>query len=58
MERGRFMGLEDLEEKEITVDELDWLLRGSTVRRAKFGTMPESPVPKGNAAGIDASAIV
>jgi transposase len=27
LERGRFMRLEELEEKEITVDELDWLLR-------------------------------
>jgi transposase len=40
MERGRFMRLEDLEEKEITSDELDWLLRGSVVRRAKFGSIP------------------
>lgn len=40
MERGRFMCLEDLEEKEITVDELDWLMRGSIVRRAKFGVIP------------------
>ena len=40
MERGRLMRLEDLDEKEITVDELDWLLRGSTIRRAKFGEIP------------------
>lgn len=40
MERGRFMRLEDLEDKEITCDELDWLLRGSIVRRAKFGSLP------------------
>ncbi len=40
MERGRFMSLEDLEEKEITVEELDWLLRGSIVRRPKFGVLP------------------
>lgn len=40
MERGRFMCLEDLEEKEITVEELDWLLRGSVIRRAKFGVIP------------------
>jgi transposase len=54
MERGRFMGLEDLEEKEITVNELDWLLRGAVVRRAKFGVMPESLIPKGFSNGIDA----
>ncbi len=40
IERGRFMRLEDLEEKEITVEELDWLLRGSIVRRPKFGEIP------------------
>jgi transposase len=40
MERGRLMRLEDLEEKEITVEELDWLLRGSVIRRAKFGELP------------------
>ena len=34
------MRLEDLEEKEITEEELDWLLRGSVVRRAKFGQLP------------------
>ena len=42
MERGRFMCLEDLEDREITVEELDWLLRGSTIRRAKFGSMPNN----------------
>ena len=40
IERGRFMCLEDLEEKEITVEELDLILRGSIVRRAKFGVLP------------------
>jgi len=45
MERGRFMALEDLESAEITVDELDWLLRGSTIRRAAFGVLPKSPIP-------------
>lgn len=40
MERGRFMCLVDLEEKEITVEELDLILRGSIVRRAKFGILP------------------
>lgn len=41
MERGKFMRLEELEENEITVDELDWLLRGSIIRRAKFGLLPQ-----------------
>jgi transposase len=45
MERGRFMALEDLESVEITIDELDWLLRGSTIRRAAFGVLPKSVVP-------------
>lgn len=40
MERGRLMRLEDLEEKEITSEELDSLLRGGVVRRAKFGALP------------------
>jgi len=40
MERGQFMSVLDLEEKEITCDELDWLLRGSVIRRAKFGKIP------------------
>ena len=58
MERGRFMGLEDLEEKEITVNELDWLLRGAVVRRAKFGVMPESRIPQGVSNGVDARPMV
>lgn len=37
LEQGRFMRPEDLEFHELTVDELDWLLRGSVVKRAKFG---------------------
>jgi transposase len=53
MERGKFMRLEELEEKEITVDELDWLIRGSIVRRPKFGIMPESPAPQRPPIGID-----
>lgn len=40
MERGKFMSISDLEEKEITLEELDWLLRGSTIRRAKFDRLP------------------
>lgn len=54
MDRGRFMSLSDLEEKEITVEELDWLLRGSTIRRAKFGIIPKSPLPPGFPITIDA----
>lgn len=53
MERGRFMRLEELEEKEITPEELDWLLRGSTIRRPKFGAIPESPVPCAPSRPID-----
>jgi hypothetical protein len=37
LEHGKFMSIDDLEFDEITVDELDWLLRGSVVRRTKFG---------------------
>jgi transposase len=37
LEHGKFMKLEDLEWDQITVDELDWLLRGSVIRRTKFG---------------------
>lgn len=40
MERGRLMRLEDLEEREITADELDLFLHGGIVRRAKFGSIP------------------
>jgi len=36
LERGRFMDLFDLEEKEITTEELDQLLRGGIVRRPIF----------------------
>ena len=39
LERGKFMSLYDLEHREITVDELDLLLRGSIVRRAVFGNI-------------------
>lgn len=45
MERGKFMSLSDLDEKEITVEELDWLLRGSIVRRPKFGEIPLTNEP-------------
>lgn len=37
LEKGRYMKLEDLEDKVITTDELDTLLRGSQIRRQKFG---------------------
>ena len=40
MERGKLMRLEDLEEHEITAEELDSFLRGGVVRRAKFGSIP------------------
>lgn len=40
MERGKLMRLEELEEREITAEELDWFLRGSIVRRPKFGSIP------------------
>lgn len=58
MERGTFMRLEELEEPEITTEELDWLLRGSTIRRAKFGTIPQSPVPQGAPETIDAPRVL
>jgi transposase len=54
MERGRFMNLEELEQSEITTEELDWLLRGSTIRRAKFGSIPESRLPQGASIAVDA----
>ena len=56
MERGAFMRLEELEEMEITVDELDWLMRGSTIRRAKFGAVPQTHIAKGSPTAVDASA--
>lgn len=37
LEQGKFMRLEELEARELTVEELDWLLRGSVVKRVKFG---------------------
>lgn len=42
LERGTFMNLMDLEEREITTDELDQLLRGGVVRRPRFGRMPKA----------------
>lgn len=47
LERGRFMNLFDLEEREITVDELDILLRGGIVRRPVFGKLPLTKLPVG-----------
>jgi transposase len=41
LERGQFMNLSDLEESEITTEELDQLLRGGVVRRPQFGRMPK-----------------
>lgn len=37
IEHGKFMSIIDLEFSEITVDELDWLMRGSVVKRNRFG---------------------
>ncbi len=48
LDRGRFMNLIDLEEKEITPDELDVLLRVGVVRRPVFGKMPLTKLPLGN----------
>lgn len=48
LERGRFMNLFDLEEKEIKTEELDVLLRGGIVRRPIFGKMPLTKLPFGN----------
>ncbi len=48
LERGKFMRVLDLEEKEITVDELDVLLRGGVVRRPTFGKIPLTKLPLGN----------
>lgn len=47
IERGRFMNLFDLEEREITTEELDILLLGGVVRRPKFGQMPLTKLPRG-----------
>lgn len=38
LERGKFMKIEDLDDKAITAEELDLLLRGSQIRRQKFGS--------------------
>jgi transposase len=56
MERGRLMRLEELEEREITADELDLLLRGSVVRRPKFGVMPQALTVQGFHVPVDAVA--
>jgi transposase len=58
MERGRFMALEDLEDREITTEELDYLMRGSTIRRAKFGAIPQARLPVGSQIAIDARAML
>jgi transposase len=47
LERGKFMSLVDLEEREITQEELDILLRGGIVRRPKFGHIPLTKLPRG-----------
>jgi len=56
MERGKLMRLEELDECEITADELDSLLRGGVVRRAKFGAIPNHPRSNFPAGGIDKAA--
>lgn len=48
LERGQFMNLFDLEEKEITTDELHVLLHGGVVRRPVFGKIPLTTLPHGN----------
>jgi transposase len=48
IERGRYMSLFDLEEKEITTEELDVLLRGGILRRPVFGKIPTTTLPLGN----------
>lgn len=48
LERGRFMNVLDLEHREITVEELDCLLRGGVVRRPIFGQIPLTKLPFGN----------
>lgn len=48
LERGQFMNLFDLEEKEITTDELQTLLHGGVVRRPVFGKIPLTTLPHGN----------
>ena len=40
LERGQFMNLFDIEEKEITAAELQTLIHGGVVRRPVFGKMP------------------
>jgi transposase len=37
LEQGKFMNIEDLEFEEIIVEEMDWLLRGTTIKRRIFG---------------------
>ena len=48
LERGQFMNIFDLEEKEITTDELGILLHGGVVRRPVFGKIPLTTLPHGN----------
>jgi transposase len=48
LERGKFMNLLDLEDKEITSEELDSLLRGGVIRRPVFGKIPLTKLPYGN----------
>jgi len=48
LERGQFMNLFDLEEKEITLSELEILFHGGVVRRPMFGKIPLTTLARGN----------
>ena len=37
LERGRFMSLESFENFELSLEELDLIMKGSVIRRTKFG---------------------
>jgi transposase len=45
LETGKFMRMEDLENEELSVEELDWLMCGSIVRKRKFGEEALTKVP-------------
>lgn len=49
LEQGRFMSIDMLEFEELTVEEMDWLLRGAVIKRTKFG---EAALTKQSAAFI------
>lgn len=37
LEQGKFMSVTEIENRELTIDELDWLMKGCVIRRTKFG---------------------